>query len=256
MKRLNTLLALAMISLAPAACTGDDSGDDGVADGTDGSSGDTGGDDTTGNMPPVTTTPAPTTITETTTGGSSDGDTDETADTGIDDTTGEDPTTGGAVGYDFNDTPPDEMTPIDRMGMPAITTSVIDSDDAYNADTPVGDIAGTYVPEIIASLEFLHGALDDDLMGAGLVPCAVDDCVAQAAPLVVPDVLAIDPDAPAGFPNGRLLADPVVDVTLAVVLLDLTAMGQDALTLAGLPLNPPANDVPFEKDFPFLAPAH
>ena len=50
------------------------------------------------------------------------------------------------------------------------------------------------------------------------------------------------------------LQDPVIDVTLAVILLDLTVHPAD--TLSGVPLNPPANDVPFGSDFPYLAPAH
>jgi len=72
----------------------------------------------------------------------------------------------------------------------------------------------------------------------------------------VPDTLKIDTTAAAGFPNGRLLTDPVVDVTLAVVMLDLTSHGQTASTLANLPLNPPANDVAFQSTFPFLAAPH
>ena len=59
--------------------------------------------------------------------------------------------------------------------------------------------------------------------------------------------------ANAGFPNGRLLADPVIDVTLAVIFLDLSRNAPG--TLAGLPLNPSRNDVPLRTGFPFLAPA-
>ena len=72
--------------------------------------------------------------------------------------------------------------------------------------------------------------------------------VAQA---VVPDTLTIDLTAPSGFPNGRRLPDPVIDVTLAVIFLDLTQNAPD--TLAKLPLNPPANDVAFRSAFPYLA---
>lgn len=72
------------------------------------------------------------------------------------------------------------------------------------------------------------------------------------ADLVVPDTLTLDLSAPAGFPNGRLLPDPVIDVTLAVIFLDLSE--HSPATLAGLPLNPPMNDVAYRPDFPFLAP--
>lgn len=74
--------------------------------------------------------------------------------------------------------------------------------------------------------------------------------VAQA---VVPDTLTINLAGASGFPNGRKLSDPVIDVTLAVIFLDLTKHAPD--TLAKLPLNPPANDVAFRASFPYLAPA-
>ena len=72
------------------------------------------------------------------------------------------------------------------------------------------------------------------------------------ADLVIPDTLTLDLSAASGFPNGRKLADPVIDVTLAVIFLDLMAHAPG--TLASLPLNPPANDVAFRDNFPFLAP--
>jgi hypothetical protein len=72
--------------------------------------------------------------------------------------------------------------------------------------------------------------------------------------LVIPDTLTINTSAAAGFPNGRTLTDPVIDVTLAVILLDLTVAGQDATTLVGV--NPTANDVEFLDAFPYLAAPH
>ena len=80
-------------------------------------------------------------------------------------------------------------------------------------------------------------------------------CITQAAPLVVPDTLKIDTSADAGFPNGRTLTDPVIDVTLAVVLLDLSVEGQEATSLVGV-LNPAANDKAFMDAFPYLAAPH
>ena len=74
------------------------------------------------------------------------------------------------------------------------------------------------------------------------------------ADLVIPDVIRINPAAPAGFPNGRKPADPVIDITLAVLFLDLSTPGQGPGSFAALPLNPPANDVAFRSGFPFLAP--
>lgn len=161
---------------------------------------------------------------------------------------------GNASPFQFADEAASAYTRVDRMGMPAIATAVIPSGrkDEYNAANPTDDQAGDFVDSIVASVGALHDALDDDLTGAGLTPCATGDCVSQAAPLVVPDVLRIDPSTPAGFPNGRALRDPVIDVTLAVVLLDLSAGGQSATTLADLPLNPPANDAAFRASFPYL----
>lgn len=73
------------------------------------------------------------------------------------------------------------------------------------------------------------------------------------ANLVVPDTVTINLAAPSGFPNGRRLTDKVIDLTLAVIFLDLTK--HPVTTLADLPLNPPANDLPFRDVFPYLAAA-
>lgn len=152
------------------------------------------------------------------------------------------------------------FTVVDRMGMPAIATAVITSKDAYNADTPAGDVAGNWVGEITTNVTELHNALDDDLTGLGLTPATPGEAVAQAAPFVVPDVLMINTGAAAGFPNGRGLGDQVIDVTLALVLLDIdlgnSAGPHTAVTLAGVPVNPTANDKAFSGTFPYLATPH
>jgi hypothetical protein len=91
----------------------------------------------------------------------------------------------------------------------------------------------------------------------------VENCFTQAIPgtggqslrsLIVPDTLKLDLTRPSGFPNGRDLDDPVIDITLAALFLDFTVTGQSPATFAQLPLNPPANDRPFSSDFPYLAP--
>ncbi|MCX4244507.1 DUF4331 family protein [Paraliomyxa miuraensis] len=199
-----------------------------------------------------------TTATTTTTGTTSTGpDPDSTGGTTMEPTTMTEESTdstGEGPGFMFEDAPPDDYTRVDRMGMPAINTAVISSKDNYNAASPEDDANGDFVDEIVANVTGLHDALDDDLMGAGLVPCMPMDCVNQAAPLVVPDTIKIDLSGTAGFPNGRLPTDPVIDVTLAVVLLDLTEPGQDPLSLVGV--NPTENDVAFSDEFPFFAPPH
>jgi len=195
--------------------------------------------------------------------GAEEGNVDTTAaidntpdDTGALDTGGLPVETGGAEGggeFAFDDAPAaDFSVQIDRLGMPAVGTAVITDKAGYNAATPEDDAAGTFVEEITANVTAIHEALDDDLEDLDLVPCEPDDCVTQAAPLVVPDTLKLDLTVAAGFPNGRLLTDPVMDVTLAVVLLDLTEDGQTPTSLVGV-LNPDENDVDFLDDFPYLA---
>jgi hypothetical protein len=91
----------------------------------------------------------------------------------------------------------------------------------------------------------------------------VENCFTQVIPgtggqtlrtLIVPDTLKLDLNRPAAFPNGRTLTDPVIDITLAALFVDFTVTGQSPATFANLPLNPPANDKPFNDAFPFLAP--
>lgn len=158
---------------------------------------------------------------------------------------------------------------VDRMGMPAVATALISSGmkNAYNDGNPSNDAALDFAVDALTTLGGLHTALDDDLTTAGLAPCSmmdtvmlpgipvpVPECAAQeVAPgvpvvsLIVPDTLRVNPAMPTGFPNGRDLDDPVIDVTLAVILLDLTSTdgcGGGACTpatLATLPLNPSAN---------------
>ena len=71
--------------------------------------------------------------------------------------------------------------------------------------------------------------------------------------LIVPDTVKLDVTRPNGFPNGRLLTDPVIDVTLAVLFLDLTR--HPANLLASLPLNPPGNTETLPSTFPYLGAA-
>jgi hypothetical protein len=214
MNRLFRLLPLILL-----ACNGDDDTNTGDDDDTD-----------------TTDTDTDTTDTDT-----------DTVDTDDTDTTPTDP-------YIFATDAASAYLRVDRMGMPAVATAVIAGDDAYNAANPTDDVEGDFVGEITASISFLHGALDDDLAGLLLTPCDTSTCVGQAAPYVVPDVLTLDTTTYAGFPNGRLLPDPVIDVTLALILLDLEV--HSVTTFADLPLNPPANDVTFPATFPYLAAAH
>lgn len=89
---------------------------------------------------------------------------------------------------------------------------------------------------------------------------SVTPCLEQVVPgtggkrvvdLVVPDTITVNLSQPSGFPNGRRLQDPVIDITLAVIFLDMNRHGPS--TFVNLPLNPPSNDRMFRTEFPFLA---
>jgi hypothetical protein len=87
-----------------------------------------------------------------------------------------------------------------------------------------------------------------------VTPCLTQVVVPgrTVADLVVPDVLRLDLAQPAGFPNGRRFLDPVIDVTLAAIFLDLSR--HPATTFAAIPVNPNGIDQPLTAAFPFLAP--
>jgi Domain of unknown function (DUF4331) len=160
-----------------------------------------------------------------------------------------------ADSYDFAEQDASAYTQIDRSAMPAVNVALVMDKEAYNTANPGVDAASEFVDEITASLDAIHMALDDDITTLGLVPCATAGCVMQAAPHVVPDTIKLDVTMDAGFPNGRLLTDPVMDVTLALILLDLNTPGQNVFSLVGA-LNPTENDKTFGTSFPYVAEPH
>jgi hypothetical protein len=86
----------------------------------------------------------------------------------------------------------------------------------------------------------------------------VQPCLDQAVPgtgytvqgLLIPDTLKLDFTKDNGFPNGRRLVDPVVDISLAALFLKLSVNGPGVL--AAMPLNPKGNDVPIRTVFPYF----
>lgn len=225
------LLCASALCVSLAACGDDSGGDTGANDSTAGDTGVTTTADSTGNPPTTDTDPVADSST-----------TDEATDTGD---TGMEPIV-------YPDAPFEDYVRVDRAGMPAVNTVLITSKDAYNQASLTDDVDGMFVPEIVDSLTALHAALDDDIMALKATPCAIDDCVAVGGPLILPDTLKIDTEMDAGFPNGRRLQDPVIDVTLAVLMLDILNGSHTPLDLVGL-LNPAANDVEFDDAFPYLA---
>ncbi len=80
----------------------------------------------------------------------------------------------GGSNFSFRDDPPGNYVRVDRMGMPAVATVLIGSDQkiAYNDARPQDDVTGQFVPELAEQLTGLTNALADDLTAAGLTPCA------------------------------------------------------------------------------------
>ena len=202
-------------------------------------------------------------------------DDDTTAD---DDDSGDDDDSALPGEYAFREDAAEAFVRVDRKGMPAVATALITSKDSYNAGSPGTDLAD-FAGEVIAKLEYIHNGtgvanefpgLDGTLGTLGLTPCggsateaSVGACVDQALSVhAFPDAVRIVLADAAGFPNGRGLTDTVIDVTLAVLLLDLSVHpvttfinldGDGTLLEVGDSLNPMANDKAFSATFPYLA---
>jgi hypothetical protein len=168
----------------------------------------------------------------------------------------------GADPFVFATAAPDAYLRVDRMGGPVTATVLLPTSekDRFNAGNPPDD--GDYSGFIVRTLDELHFELDDDLAALDLAPCAIDVCVRQAGPKVVPDVLRLKLGQPDGFPNGRRLEDSVVDRIVAIALLDLSTPGNcrgqpcTVDSLVQIPVNPIANDIPLLADFPYLGLPH
>lgn len=121
---------------------------------------------------------------------------------------------------------------VDRKGRPAINTVFIPSDqkNAFNEDKPRQD-EKRYLDEVLATLDAIVGEspLGDEVL----------------ADLLLPDILTIDTSAATGYPNGRALADDVIDTSLFLIT-----------GFEGIGDGVDANDEAFQSQFPYLAPAH
>ena len=71
--------------------------------------------------------------------------------------------------------------------------------------------------------------------------------------ILTPDTVHLNLARATRFPNGRHPSDPVVDILLATLFLDMKVTGQGVNTFVNIPLDPPTNDKPFSLTFPFLA---
>lgn len=112
-------------------------------------------------------------------------------------------------------------------------------------DAPVV-VAPTPTPTPTATTLDVLPCLNQTLNGIDRVPPGT-----RVLDLVIPDTVTIYPDRPIGFPNGRLLSDPVVDITLAAILIDVNRPGQNVASIAAIPLNAPRATKPPLAEFPF-----
>lgn len=135
-------------------------------------------------------------------------------------------------------------TDLDRMGNPGINVALVPypRKNEYNLGTTQDDAAGRYASSIVGTLM----ALGTNSTNIGIL--------AQVA-VARGDFLRIDltkansgpgagTNAGSGFPNGRRLADDVIDTTLFFIA-NQNVLGD----------NVNANDLPFRDVFPFLAPS-
>ena len=177
----------------------------------------------------------------------------------------------------------DNPTPVDGNGKPVNPGSANrfnnfnDQRDALNRGDPVNDgrdfaFMLTQGPQINALANY-HYELGPQLRSLGLTPCStekvsppsgivdidISTCVAQAAPVVLPDVITLDPNVATSWPNGRGYDDPVVDRLLAAALLKISGPGapHNINTLVGI-INPTKDETgtALPAAFPHLRTAH
>jgi hypothetical protein len=134
------------------------------------------------------------------------------------------------------------QTTIDRMGRPAIATVLIPDglEDSFNTTAPAQD------------RKQWQGDVEDALLalsGLDASPYSAAEATGIAE-FLLPDILTVDLSDPVAFPNGRALADDVIDPELAIVTGGF--FGGSAV----LSSDCVANDSAFQTRFPYLAPAN
>lgn len=136
-------------------------------------------------------------------------------------------------------------TQVDRMAIPTINTALIPTDTkgAFNLGTPATDVV-TYGATAEATTQGLRDAVDAVLGAQDGGPLG-SLTAADVSGALIPDIVSIDFSQPVAFPNGRQLADDVIDAALGIVLNRGGAAGvSDAVD---------ANDRAFLGTFPYLA---
>ena len=167
---------------------------------------------------------------------------------------------------------------ISRLGMPLVNEVVIplQDKDKFNGSEPVNDLANFagYVvdPELAKLLKLLYGisvpaAPRSDIVAvfatgvsglnqpAGVTPGEMLRLNMTIPPAAEPKRLGVLAGDVAGFPNGRRLADDVVDIELRVVA-GVLVSGFNIAPNSQLGDGIDANDRPFLPYFPYVAPPH
>lgn len=139
---------------------------------------------------------------------------------------------------------------VERMGRPAISTvfnppnpfepSPPDPalEDAFNFGQPADDQAD-FRSEVVDTLTLLFSLND-----GGEDPSDDAAAIQGLADFLLPDIITFNTSSSAGFPNGRALANDVIDVELGLITEGLITT--DCV----------ANDSTFSSNFPYLAPAN
>ena len=138
-----------------------------------------------------------------------------------------------------------ELRQIDRVGIPAVNVALVPfaRKDEYNSSTPQQDAAGRFASDIIGTLKAL-GTNDQNINTLAEVAVLHGDYVrldlakANSGP-------SGGTNSSAAFPNGRRLADDVIDTILNIVTNGAITTGD----------NVNSNDIPLANTFPFFAPA-
>jgi hypothetical protein len=134
---------------------------------------------------------------------------------------------------------------LDRFGNPAVNTVVIpfSRKNEYNFASTSDDAAGKFATDIVASLTALGTNAATINALAGIVVSRGD--ILRLDTSIANTGAGGGNNAGVGFPNGRRLADDVID-TLLTLVANGTTLGDSV----------PANDVAFRSSFPFVAPPH
>ena len=136
------------------------------------------------------------------------------------------------------------LTQVDRAGNPAVNVALIPflRKDEYNGDTTTDDAAGVFAADITATLTAL-GTSPANI--AVLVGVAVTHGDFLHLDVTKANVGTQGGSGANGFPNGRRLADDVIDTLLNIITNGTITTGDQV----------DANDVTFGNTFPFLAPS-